>query len=318
MPREWYDKHAANKIEDPSKRSLYRSIVADKKPYFMRYIYPALMKQYNTYIKNTERNALREFQMTIDELNEIPIGKTTERQREFLKYYDYRMPVGVHDCVMNKICRRFEQEFDGYIGKHNSMVKFDYTIMRSDAGYTPKQYASIKRLYEDYNKRLASYSVFADYERVDDPTLIGDLRSWNPTSWTSKTVTKNVAGEITLTSRAYYYYQYNNSDLFINPYKSELKFVYSSTPHATVTNLRNTTKIIGNAYDYDFNFVSYNYNWITYHNVASPVEYTIYTDYTAMTTNRILKADTSMLQMTGSVKINGTEHNYSAYVYIAY
>ena len=118
MPREWYDKHAANKIEDPSKRSLYRSIVADKKPYFMRYIYPALMKQYNTYIKNTERNALREFQMTI--------------------------------------------------GKHNSMVKFDYTIMRSDAGYTPKQYASIKRLYEDYNKRLASYSVFADYERVDD------------------------------------------------------------------------------------------------------------------------------------------------------
>ena len=157
-----------------------------------------------------------------------------------------------------------------------------------------------------------------DYERVDDPTLIGDLRSWNPTSWTSKTVTKNVAGEITLTSRAYYYYQYNNSDLFINPYKSELKFVYSSTPHATVTNLRNTTKIVGNAYDYDFNFVSYNYNWITYHNVASPVEYTIYTDYTAMTTNRILKADTSMLQMTGSVKINGTEHNYSAYVYIAY
>ena len=85
-----------------------------------------------------------------------------------------------------------------------------------------------------------------------------------------------------------------------------------------MTNLRNTTKIIGNAYDYDFNFVSYNYNWITYHNVASPVEYTIYTDYTAMTTNRILKADTSMLQMTGSVKINGTEHNYSAYVYIAY
>lgn len=168
MPREWHDRHAANKISDSSKRELYRRIVADKKPYFMRYIYPALMKQYNTYIKNTERNALREFQMTIDELNEIPIGKTTERQREFLKYYDYRMPVGVHDCVMNKICRRFEQEFDGYIGKHNSMVKFDYTIMRSDAGYTQKQYASIKRLYEDYNKRLASYSVFADYERVDD------------------------------------------------------------------------------------------------------------------------------------------------------
>ena len=168
MPREWYDRHAVNKIEAQDKRDLYRRIVADKKPYFMRYIYPALMKQYNTYIKNTERNALREFQMTVSELKSIPIGEATDRQRDFIRYYDYRMPVGVHDCVMNRICRRFEEEFDGYTGRHNSSTSFDYTIMRSGADYTPRQYNSIKRLYEDYNKRLASYSVFADYERVDD------------------------------------------------------------------------------------------------------------------------------------------------------
>ena len=164
MPREWYDRHAVNKIEDEDKRNLYRRIVADKKPYFMRYIYPTLMKQYNTYIKNTERNALREFQMTVSELKAIPIGEATDRQRDFIRYYDYRMPVGVHDCVMNRICRRFEEEFDGYIGRHNSSTDFDYTIMRSGADYTPRQYSAIKRLYEEYNKRLTSYSVFADYE----------------------------------------------------------------------------------------------------------------------------------------------------------
>lgn len=167
MPRTWYDRHTVNKIEDNTQRELYRKIVADKKPYFMRYIYPALMKQYNTYIKNTNRNALREFQMTIEELYKLPIGETTERQREFLKYYEYRMPVGINDCVMNKICRRIENEFDNYIGKHNYTTEFDYTIMRSDAEYTSKQYSSIKKLYEDYNKRLTSYAVFADYERVD-------------------------------------------------------------------------------------------------------------------------------------------------------
>lgn len=168
MPRNWHDRHASNKIEDQAQRELYRKIVADKKPYFMRYIYPALMKQYNTYIKNTDRNALREFQMTVAELYQLPIGATTERQREFLKYYEYRMPVGTNDCVMNKICRRFEDEFDGYIGKHNVTVKFDYTIMRSNAEYTPRQFSSIKKLYEDYNKRLVSYAVFADYERIDE------------------------------------------------------------------------------------------------------------------------------------------------------
>lgn len=179
MSRDWHDRHAVNKIEDAETRDLYRRIVADKKPYFMRYIYPALMKQYNTYIKNTERNALREFQMTVAELKEIPIGKTTERQRDFLKYYDLRMPVGIHDCVMNKICRRFEDEFDGYIGRHNRSTWFDYTIMRSDADYTPRQLYAIKRLYDDYNRRLASYAVFADYERVDDDEAFATLSMMN-------------------------------------------------------------------------------------------------------------------------------------------
>lgn len=168
MPKLWYDRRSVNKIEDIDTKELYRNIVADKKPYFMRYIYPALMKQYNTYIKNTDRNALREFQMTVSELYNIPSDEATERQKEFLRYYEYRMPVGVNDCVMNRICRKFENEFDGYIGKLNSSENFDYTIMRSDAEYTQKQYSAIKKLYEDYNKRLISYSIFADYERVDE------------------------------------------------------------------------------------------------------------------------------------------------------
>lgn len=179
MPKEWHDRHTVNKMQDGGTKDLYRSIVADKKPYFMRYIYPALMKQYNTYIKNTDRNALREFQMTIAELQKLPIAEATERQLEFLRYYNYRMPVGMHDCVMNKICRRFENEFDGYIGKHNKAVKFDYTIMKSSDEYTPRQYAAIKKLYEDYNKRLQSYSIFADYERIDECDSAGTMNMMN-------------------------------------------------------------------------------------------------------------------------------------------
>ncbi len=168
MPREWHDRHSVNQIEDPERRRLYLEIVADKKPYFMRYIYPALMKQYNTYIRNTNKSALREFQMTVDELYEIPESKRTERQTEFLRYYEKRMPVGINDCVMNRICRRFEEEFHGYIGRHNSSSGFDYNIMKSGAEYTRSQYNAISKLYEDYNKRLRGYAVFAKYERVDE------------------------------------------------------------------------------------------------------------------------------------------------------
>lgn len=168
MPKAWHDRYAANKLDSEDDRNFYRTIVADKKPYFMRYIYPPLMKQYNTYIKNTNRNALREFNTTVDELRRLPYEALSDRQKEFLRYYDQRIPVGMGDCVMNKICRRFEQEFDGYISKHNAATKFDYTIMKSDADYSSAQFKAVKKIYDDFNKKLRSYIIFAKYERVDD------------------------------------------------------------------------------------------------------------------------------------------------------
>ena len=168
MPREWHDRHSVNIMEDLDKKRFYLKIVADKKPYFMRIIYPALMRQYNTYIKNTNKNAMREFQMTVDELMKVPENERTERQSEFLRYYDSRMPVGNHDCLMNRICRRFEREFDGYLGRHGLETIFDYTIMKSGEAYTRSQYNAILKLYENYNHRLRSYAVFANYERVDE------------------------------------------------------------------------------------------------------------------------------------------------------
>ena len=168
MPKEWYDRHLVNKIEDDDKRNFYRSIVADKKPYFMRYIYPTLMSQYNTYIKNTDKNCLREFGMTVSELKSMRYDELTERQIEFLNYYNKSMPVGTNDCVMNQICRKFEMMFDGFNKKSSYKSDFDYSIMKSDAEYTAKQYRTIKSIYETYTKRLSNFKSFAEYERVDD------------------------------------------------------------------------------------------------------------------------------------------------------
>lgn len=168
MPREWHDRHSVNMIEDAETRRFYLKLVADKKPYFMRIIYPALMKQYNTYIKNTNKNAMREFQMTVDEMLALPHSELSDRQKDFLRYCESRMPVGNNNCVMNRICRRFEREFDGYLGRHNVDTDFDYTIMKSGVEYSRTQYNSILKLYENYNKRLRNYAVFANYERVDE------------------------------------------------------------------------------------------------------------------------------------------------------
>lgn len=166
MPREWHDRHAVNTISDPAKRKLYQRIVADKKPYFMRVIYPKLNREYNTYIKNTNKSAMREFQMTVDELLSLDEDELTERQQEYIRYYKSGMPVSTNDCVMNKICRRFEEEFDGYLGRRNA--EFDYGILKCGAEYSQAQFNAIRKLYDGYNSKLRNFVIYSNYERVDD------------------------------------------------------------------------------------------------------------------------------------------------------
>ncbi len=168
MPKLWYDRHTVNALEDQDEKDFQRGIVADKKPYFMRYIYPPLMRQYNTYVKNTNRNAMREFRMSVDEMMRLPASSLSERQKEFLLYYDKFMPVGTGDCVMNKICRRFEDAFDGYAKMVHSKSNFDPSIMKSGEPYSQSQLYAIKKLCADYNRRLQNYKLFAAYEHIDE------------------------------------------------------------------------------------------------------------------------------------------------------
>lgn len=177
MPKEWYDRGTAKKSYTiPSERAFNLRILADKKPYFMRYIYPSLMKQYNTYIKDTNRSALREFRRTVDELIELPESELDQREKDFIRYYKSRMPVGIHDCVMNRICRRFEKEFDGYIGRYSDEEDFDYTIMKSGVDYSPAQYNAILKIYETYKRRVQDYMQYIRYERADDVDLADQRR----------------------------------------------------------------------------------------------------------------------------------------------
>lgn len=173
MPKDWYDR-AANRItddlseEEVQRRLFNLRVLADKKPYFMRYIYPNLMSQYNTYIKNTDKKCMREFRQTIEELMAKSPDELTQAEAEFIDYYIQRMPVGMHPCVMNKICRRFEEEFDNYFLKNISEEDFDYSIMKSGQEYTTTQYNAIAKLYEQYTKRLQEYMQFSKRERIDE------------------------------------------------------------------------------------------------------------------------------------------------------
>lgn len=173
MPRSWYDYRAAKACDeardaDMEGGNLSVRIVADKKPYFMRYIYPTLMSEYNSYIKNTNIKCIREFRIELDQLLVIPRDERTDAQNTFLDYYYSRMPVGMNDCVMNRICKRFEAEFDGYIKKHASAEDFDYSILKDGSEYTMTQYRAIAKLYDKHNEMLREHMMARKRTRSTD------------------------------------------------------------------------------------------------------------------------------------------------------
>lgn len=175
MPKYWYNRssNSAEEFPDEEERKFNLRILADKKPYFMRYIYPNLMSQYRNYIKNTDKKCLREFRITMDELLSKDRGALTEREREFLFWYYEKMPVGIHDCVMNRICRRFEEEFDHYLSKYKkSTVPFDYTILKSGAKYSHEQFLAVEKVVKAYNKRVREFMQIAKMERIDEGDVV--------------------------------------------------------------------------------------------------------------------------------------------------
>lgn len=161
MPRNWFDKHAVSKSDEDEKRDRDFSLLADKKPYFMRYIYPALMREYNNYIKNTDIGCMRRFGVTVSELKAKETEKLTEEEINFLEYYGRKMPVGMGDCVMNRICKRFENEFDGFAA-NTKRDDFDYAVMKSSVTYSKAQFYAVREIYGEYLKRASENKLTSE------------------------------------------------------------------------------------------------------------------------------------------------------------
>lgn len=131
IPDTWYN-WIANKLskakDSDEKKDFWinRKIIADKKPYFMQYIYPSERVELNNYKKKNNEKCLMRFRITLDELLQKE-NKTKEEERFIYCYYD-RMPLGNAPCTINRICWKIEELFDGKYCNIES--NFDYSILK--------------------------------------------------------------------------------------------------------------------------------------------------------------------------------------------
>lgn len=165
MPKHWYSPIKPKEDQELSEEDEFNNtICADKKPYFMRYIYPDLDKKYKSFIKTAERQCKLLFKMSTKEL--FSLSEHTEEQKEWIEWFRRLYPVNDNGSTMNRLCHMVEDEFKGFKSSVKANSPFDYTIMKSNTRYDPKIASEIVKLYVEYAKRKASLDIEKNEFRI--------------------------------------------------------------------------------------------------------------------------------------------------------
>lgn len=128
-------------------------LVANKKPYFMRYIYAAknnsesndmelLDNRLSKYLKDSNNNCKALYGMSVLELKKSE--DITEEQKEFLKNYYYKNPVTNTLCPLNYLCWEVE--------KNSINIKFPKSTLKKEEFLEMAINKSINKDYRRFNK----------------------------------------------------------------------------------------------------------------------------------------------------------------------
>lgn len=159
MPDYWYSRRSktarTGRLGDVDKR-----ICADKKPYFMNYIYDARRSRYSTYVKAVERSRRRLFGED---------GSTAEQTDAFDKAVEARLPVIDFGGVMNRVCRYAEGRLAG-MEPLPEAVEYSTDLIKSGAAYTEAEKKALKEAATDYAERVRRIrtDIAVDGTRVEN------------------------------------------------------------------------------------------------------------------------------------------------------
>ena len=159
MPNNWYSRKACGDDK------FLQSICADKKPYFMMYVYNDYRKKYNSYIEKSNAKCYALFSRTIAELE---AADRTPEQDNFLYWYHEKMPLGMGKCAMNRICWYIEDEFKDYTIHLKANSIFDYNKLKTTRRCTTKHRDDLLELSKLYVDRIKEYKSSRDEMQKED------------------------------------------------------------------------------------------------------------------------------------------------------
>ena len=170
MPKYWHDRKECG--DDAWKLKL----CANKKPYFMIYRYSKEKTNYKKYIDENYHKCVKLFKITLDELLTMDKTCMTKEQIDFVDWYYKKLPVGIQNCSMNKICYYVENQMDGVKSRLKQSSTFDYTFLKYKKNDNKQEKELLKELCSEYISKIAS---FKSSGKVDDSDKEDSMESRN-------------------------------------------------------------------------------------------------------------------------------------------
>jgi hypothetical protein len=155
----------------------HNALIPDRKPYFMKYIYNYLNSDISTFVYALNQESIYSYGMKINELmNEVIDTEKIEvifnkqkdtnciltedeelilsmwrTQKKYIKYF----PVIDSDCIMNKICHKFEALEEQFSRKANGInTLVNYITLQDYEPYILKETQMLSEQYHRYKKFL--------------------------------------------------------------------------------------------------------------------------------------------------------------------
>lgn len=114
LPKCWTQYQKINEDdsdEEKARKEFENKLVVEKRPEFMKFLYPKYNKEYKSFQNDFDRYCLIKFGKTIKELTNK--DKKKPEVQEMLAYYDRKNPLLETNGVMNRLSRHMQNEMKG-------------------------------------------------------------------------------------------------------------------------------------------------------------------------------------------------------------
>ena len=161
MPKYWHDRKSCDNNE------LNLKLCANKKPYFMIYRYSKEKTNYKKYIEENSNKCIKLFKISLDELLSMNVDNMREEQINFVDWYYKKLPVGLNNCSMNKICYYVEKQMDGVKSKLKQSSAFDYNFLKYKKNDNKQEKLLLKELCSEYVSKIANFKASNKSDNAD-------------------------------------------------------------------------------------------------------------------------------------------------------